>query len=176
MTERTVERRESLQVGPAPALWLWGRVEVASPGRFRALLPHLGIFLGLTGLFAALGHLTPSPDHVGTHQQLGFPPCSFRAVFGLPCPGCGGTTAVCYMLHGDVKNALVSNVFGAAVFAGLAAVWLGCLISLISRRPLKLYLYGPDGARMIGYTLVLMVLSWLLKIALTLLYPPGIPP
>lgn len=36
--------------------------------------------------------------------------CPFRAITGIPCPGCGLTHACLLMLRGDVKAALEANV------------------------------------------------------------------
>jgi hypothetical protein len=154
---------------------LGGRIRWGPKTSLRGLGSYFAIFVVLTVLLGGLSLLAPSPDHVGTHQQLGFPPCSFRAIFGLPCPGCGGTTSVCYMLHGDIRNALISSIFGTAVFLGLAATWLACFISLATRMPIVLSLEGKDAARLVAYSVALMLVSWVVKIADSLVHPPGLP-
>lgn len=37
------------------------------------------------------------------------PPCSFHALTGLYCPGCGSTRALHALLHGDVTQAMAMN-------------------------------------------------------------------
>jgi hypothetical protein len=163
----------------APEARMWrlmgGRVLIGPRAGWRKLAPHAAALVALTVLLGGLSLLTPSPDHVGTHQQLGFPPCSFRAVLGLPCPGCGGTTSVCYMLHGRVGDALIASIFGTAVFLALAVVWLTSAFALVARMPVSLSLEGRDAARVVAYSVALMLVSWVVKIALTLLHPPGVP-
>ncbi len=59
--------------------------------------------------------------------------CPFRALTGLPCPFCGGTTAAVKLGHFDAVGALRANpvvVFGAVVVAAMPA-----LIALRSSRP-----------------------------------------
>ena len=58
---------------------------------------------------------------MGTHQQLGLPPCSFKSVFDLPCPTCGMTTAFSNAAHLHPVAALQCQPFGA-LLALLAAV------------------------------------------------------
>src|SRR5947209_2100708 len=45
----------------------------------------------LIGLLATAACLTPSPRGMGTHQQLGLPPCTVVQWFGVRCPSCGMT-------------------------------------------------------------------------------------
>jgi len=51
-----------------------------------------------------------------------FPPCLFRLLTGLQCPGCGTTRALHHLLHGDVAGAFSLNpmLFVAVPFAGAA--------------------------------------------------------
>lgn len=52
-----------------------------------------------------------------------YPPCLFRLLTGLQCPGCGGTRAVHHLLHGRFAEAFRYNamllVFGPILFAGI---------------------------------------------------------
>lgn len=53
-----------------------------------------------------------------------FPPCPFREITGLWCPGCGATRASYLLFHGDVAGALHFNALWVVVapFALYAAV------------------------------------------------------
>jgi predicted ABC-type sugar transport system permease subunit len=51
--------------------------------------------------------------------------CPFRALTGIPCPFCGGTTAAVHLGRFDLLGALRANpviVFGAVVVAAMPAV------------------------------------------------------
>jgi len=54
-------------------------------------------------------------------------PCLFRRLTKLYCPGCGGTRAVWYLLHGDIGRSLWYHPlvgYMAAVAAGEFGSWL----------------------------------------------------
>jgi len=84
------------------------------------------------GLAAAID---PDPRGYGTHQQLGFPPCGFYVLFGIPCPSCGSTTAFASFVRGRWVFAAQANLAGfllALVCAGLVpwslfSAWRGRL-------------------------------------------------
>ena len=71
---------------------------------------------------------------MGTHVQMGLPPCTFQVMTGVPCPSCGLTTSMALLAHGDVRNSLRANAAGTV----LALFWLAlipwCLISALVRR------------------------------------------
>jgi len=58
------------------------------------------------------------------------PTCSFHAVTGRPCPGCGLTRSVCAISHGRWGEAWRFNPFGY-LFYGLAL--LGAVSPLVER-------------------------------------------
>ena len=70
------------------------------------------VVLGLAGL-----KLSPDPSGLGTHQQLGLPPCGFIAMSGgYPCPSCGYTTTFTLAAHGRLIDAFANQPFGFVVF------------------------------------------------------------
>ncbi|GAB6165374.1 DUF2752 domain-containing protein [Thermostilla marina] len=85
-----------------------------------------GVAVGLVALFVIAAVLRPDPTGLGTHQQLGLPPCTFRVVFGARCPTCGMTTAWANLMHGRLAAALRANISGTvlAVLAAVCGVWL----------------------------------------------------
>ncbi|MFO0898301.1 MAG: DUF2752 domain-containing protein [Pirellulales bacterium] len=91
----------------------------------RAGLAALATALSLA-LAAAVG-LEPDGRGYGTHEQLGFPACTFFRMVGRPCPSCGMTTAWANALHGRPLAALQANAAGAllAAAAPLVVVWVG---------------------------------------------------
>jgi hypothetical protein len=78
--------------------------------------------------------LTPNPTGVGTHQQLGLPPCSFLKITGILCPQCGLTTSFALLARGQLNAAFSANPAGPALAIILltASPWL--LISLVHKR------------------------------------------
>jgi hypothetical protein len=71
---------------------------------------------------------------VGLHL-LGLPgwTCPFKAVFGIPCPGCGLTTAIDELLHGQVQAALHTHAF-APIFLAAFGLILGAAVLPQARR------------------------------------------
>ncbi|TWU32926.1 DUF2752 domain-containing protein [Novipirellula artificiosorum] len=63
-------------------------------------------------LLITASQLHPDPDGLGTHQQLGFPPCTSRVLFGVRCPSCGMTTSWAYFMHGQWYASASTNLGG----------------------------------------------------------------
>ena len=81
----------------------------------------VGWSLFLLGGFALALALEPDPKGFGTHERLGLPPCTFRALFSIPCPSCGMTTSFSNLMHGNLLQALRANA-GGVVLALVCAV------------------------------------------------------
>lgn len=84
-----------------------------------ALLLAGGVLVTLLGIAA---WLQPSPRGLGTHQQLGLPPCTLRMLYNLRCPSCGMTTSWSHLMHGNLVGSLRANTGGALL-------GLTCLVS-----------------------------------------------
>lgn len=80
--------------------------------------------------FGLAASVEPDPRGYGTHQQFGFPPCTFQTVFGVPCPSCGGTTCVAYFVRGAWWQSLRVNagVFCLAAVCALYVPWSVCCL------------------------------------------------
>jgi Protein of unknown function (DUF2752) len=62
---------------------------------------------------------TNDPSAAGSR----FPGCTFHAVTGLWCPGCGLTRGTHHLLHGDLLAAFSSNVFTPFALAAIISAW-----------------------------------------------------
>lgn len=93
-------------------------------------------------LFALASQLHPAVNGLGTHQQLGLPPCSFRVLWAIPCPACGMTTSWVHFVRGDWAASAAVNLGGFLLALGgmavsglfLQAAWRGILPGLAAQR------------------------------------------
>lgn len=60
------------------------------------------VALACAGVLTIAWWLKPAAGGLGTHQQLGLPPCAWKAMWGFPCVTCGMTTAFSHAAHGDL--------------------------------------------------------------------------
>ncbi len=108
--------------------------------------------------------LEPSPEGLGTHEQLGMEPCAFYQITGRPCPGCGLTTAFALMARGRPLAAVVVQPFGALLFM-LALVGAAALSTTAalgrSWRPIA---YRAGVAGWLYGLIVLWLASWMYKL------------
>jgi hypothetical protein len=99
---------------------------VLATDRWRRRLLRLAgavLAIGLLTLLMIASRLEPSASGLGTHHQLGLPPCSIRLLFSVRCPSCGMTTAWAHFANGSFLAAAQSNLGGML----LAVYSLGCV-------------------------------------------------
>ena len=89
-------------------------------------LPMVLFGFGLLTLFAIAWTLEPNPRGWGTHQQLGFPPCSLEVLLDIRCPACGMTTAWAHLIRGQLVDSFHANCGGAllAIVSMVVAPWM----------------------------------------------------
>lgn len=75
-------------------------------------LAAVGLSIIPLSLLGVARTLTPDADGLGTHQQLGLPPCSMRIMFNMRCPGCGMTTSWAHFTRGQWVSSVQSNLGG----------------------------------------------------------------
>jgi hypothetical protein len=144
----------------------WNRAEPSSLSPVQRCwlgLASAGILVG----FALAAAVQPDPRGYGTHQQFGFPPCSLREVFGIPCPSCGGTTCVAHFVRGQWPSALKANVaiFGLAAACAAFVPWSWACIW----RGRLLFIHAP--LPVLTWTVITLAalasVQWLVRIAIT---------
>lgn len=129
-------------------------------GRLRIAL-IVGGLLGLTLLSIAF-RLSPDPNGFGTHQKLGFPPCTFIEFFEIPCPSCGMTTSWSHVIRGNLYMAFRSNSGGALLCLATLILSPWFLISGVMGR---WWISQPDMVSgffvLLGITLI-TIFQWLI--------------
>lgn len=95
--------------------------------------------------------------------------CSFQAVTGLPCPGCGGTRAFYRLFQGEI---LQSMVYNPVVVAGVAAYLHYMTVMTLRRR--RLVVRDYKRRLLVQYELyfvaVVLVAQWLWKLCRILFF------
>ncbi len=85
------------------------------------LFRTIAVILSLVpfSLLGIAGQLRPAAAGLGTHQQLGLPPCTMRVILGIRCPSCGMTTSWSYFARGQLLDSLATNSGGCllAIFS-----------------------------------------------------------
>jgi hypothetical protein len=128
--------------------------------------------VGLIAVFATASRLNPygpdgEPLRMGTHRQIGLPPCTFYWMTGLPCPSCGMTTSFAFLAHGDVVNSVRANAAGTLLAAFLAVLLPWSLASAIRGRPLGVHSLERALTRVVSTFMVLVLVRWLLVLGWT---------
>jgi hypothetical protein len=116
------------------------------------------------GLLLTARLLTPNPNGLGTHEQLGLPECGFLLMFEIPCPSCGMTTSWAWLTRGDVVESLRSNPGGTMLGILCFGFGIWMLISGIRSR----WLIGVPSTFWItilfGVTVLVTLIQWLNQI------------
>lgn len=104
--------------------------------------------------------LVPAAEGLGTHRQLGLPPCGLQQHLGIPCPGCGGTTAFALMARGMVLPALRANLAAAALYPLLVLALVPLALEAAGRPSPLLRALVRRPSRALRPLLGLALLSW----------------
>jgi hypothetical protein len=70
----------------------------------------------------------------GRAVSIHMPPCPFRALTGIPCPGCGMTRLADAVAHGRFHQALGADVAGVAILATLMVLATTYLVRVIIQK------------------------------------------
>jgi hypothetical protein len=91
--------------------------------------------------------------------------CPIKAVLGIPCPGCGLSTACSLLLHGQWREALKAHAFAPLFLAGVALI---AMASLLPEKPRQLLVLKVSAFErrtgLMGWFLAGLFLYWGLRL------------
>lgn len=108
-------------------------------------------------------HLEPNPQGLGTHQQLGLPPCSMRVVLGIRCPGCGMTTSWAHFMRGSWLSSMQANLGGFLLAGTSIAVSVCAFRAAVRARMPSLHVQQALAVALVGIAAI-AVLDWLRRL------------
>ena len=141
---------------------IWRRIDRPHPAKIRI---WAGVVLGASvALLIVAFRLHPDERGVGTHEQLGLPPCGLVQFVGIPCPTCGMTTAYSHTVRGRLIAGLSAQPFGFALaFGTILSVGLSAVI-VVSGKTWRVNWYRISPHRTVLLLVAFFILAWLYKI------------
>jgi hypothetical protein len=136
----------------------------ARRARVRERLCWIALACANAGVLAIARRVTPDASGLGTHVQLGLPPCGFLAATGLPCPACGLTTAFAHMIRLNLLDAAHVHPVGVALFMVMVVSVLACGMAAARAWPLEDTLKRLRLGRVAAIICLAAVLSWFARL------------
>jgi hypothetical protein len=109
--------------------------------------------------------LTPDPSGMGTHVQLGLPPCGFFYLTRLPCPTCGLTTSFAHMARLQVTLAFDAHWLGPPLFALTVVTVVVCAWSCVTAAPMAIAIRRLRLPLLVAIIAAAAVIVWLLRLS-----------
>lgn len=126
-------------------------------------LAWLALPLAFSVVVVIASRLTPSSAGVGTHRELGLPPCPFYYFTGLKCPGCGLTTSFTCVVHFRWLDAFKAHPLGPFLFLLFALLAISSLLEFGNySTPLRKLLNGHYSG-FVNVTVSAYVAVWILR-------------
>lgn len=139
------------------------RIAASRPGKAR--LAAAAVFLGCSVLITLAAWLTPDESGLGSHRQLGFPPCSMITLVGYPCPTCGMTTAFAHSLRGELLSAFHAQPAGLALALATVLAASIALSVLVTGKVWAVNWYRVSPTRVALAAVLLVLGAWGYKLA-----------
>lgn len=127
-------------------------------------LAALAVAVGALGLMGVAAYLTPEARGMGTHCQLGLPPCLWESNLDFPCPTCGMTTAFAHAADGHfIKAFLVQPMGFMLALLTTMTFWIALVVALTGSRvgQSMVVFWRPATVWGLGF---LTLISWLYTI------------
>jgi hypothetical protein len=115
-------------------------------------------------LLIVAARLDPEPAGVGTHMQLGLPPCGWVAKYNRPCVMCGMTTAFAEAAHARPVASFLTQPAGALGALGVAAGFWGGLVAAFSGARVDRLLANMLRPRSVLVLGMVVLAAWIYKL------------
>jgi len=90
--------------------------------------------------------------------------CPFRAVTGVPCPGCGLTRATLELLRGDLSGSLRTHAFAPIFLGALIIMLVSLVLAEEHRQRLLSTLHNCEAKGLTVWVLFGLILYWLVRL------------
>ncbi len=130
-----------------------------------ARLIAFAVLGGSSTLLGLAASLTPDGRGFGSHQQLGYPPCTSVVVFGYPCPTCGMTTSFAHLVRGELIASFQAQPAGFLLGLATIASAAVSVSVLVTGKVWSVNWFRVSAARLVAVLLLLAVGGWAYKIA-----------
>ena len=108
--------------------------------------------------------LVPASAGIGTHQQLGLPPCGLYEWLRLPCPACGLTTSFAHLARLQVEASLHANPMGLPLFVATAFAVPLTALAFIRRRSVAHVIDAVRADRIALWFVIALLASWVARL------------
>jgi hypothetical protein len=130
----------------------------------RARTTAAGVFVGCAVLLLVASRLAPAKEGFGSHQQLGFPPCSLLVVVGYPCPTCGMTTAFSHAVRGHLASAFHAQPAGLFLASAAVVAASLALSTMLTGRVWMVNWYRVSPTWIVLGLVLVVIGGWLYKL------------
>ena len=91
--------------------------------------------------------------------------CPFKALFGIPCPGCGMSTSISQLLHGQWQAAFHTHAFAPIFFLGVIFTLIVTLLPEALRRSAIAWVDAVEHRTgLVAFLLIGLMLYWGLRL------------
>ncbi len=136
------------------------------PLKFYDYLGYSFLLISLPIILFLAYLLIPKSGGVGTHEELGLPPCGFYVMFHKPCPSCGMTTSFALLMHGKIIKAIKTQPAGVFLFFSAMFVYITIPYHLVKRKKLVDLLELPYLLPILIANVVLILIVWIIRLVL----------
>jgi Protein of unknown function (DUF2752) len=93
-------------------------------------------------------------------ESVPYPPCFFRILTGLECPGCGSARSAYHLLHGNFGTAIDYNILFIAAVPFVAIEGLSRLFYRSENQVLKFRVFNYIKA---WHVMLVVIIFWIIR-------------